>query len=357
MKKKTMKYIGSMQQLAFVRPVEYREGRAAGLKAYDIKNEDIRFTVLADKCLDVADFSYKGMNLNFLSKPGLQGRNHYDTNGKEALRSIMGGMFFTCGLENICAPCSIEGKDYPMHGRIRTTPAEQLSARADWESDEYILSVEGQMREAELFGENLVLNRKISTVYGERSILVEDHIENQSFRNEPMMLLYHCNIGYPMLDESVRIYLPTDEVKARDQVSEAHITDWGRMEPPKDNEQEYVYSHELRADRNNNTMALIVNEDKEIGICYEFNKQQLPYFMEWKSLASGDYVVGFEPSNSSVYGRMFHEKKGTVPTLEPFEKRSVYLKISILEGQAEILNYKKQIEQLGKGEEDETIRS
>lgn len=61
--------------------------------------------------------------MTFLAKPGLEGRNQYDTNGEEALRSIMGGLFFTCGLENICAPCTVEGKDYPMHGRMRTTPA------------------------------------------------------------------------------------------------------------------------------------------------------------------------------------------------------------------------------------------
>ena len=40
---------------------------------------------------------------------------------------------FTCGLENICAPYSSQGKDYPMHGRIRTTPAEHTGAWARWE--------------------------------------------------------------------------------------------------------------------------------------------------------------------------------------------------------------------------------
>lgn len=356
MKKKTMKFVGSMQQQAFIRAMQYTEGRASGLKAYDVKNDNLRFTILADKCLDVADFSYKGMNLNFLSKPGLQGRNHYDTNGEEALRSIMGGMFFTCGLDNVCAPCNSGGKEYPMHGRIRTTPAEQLSSKAEWCGDKYILSVEGQMRESELFGENLVLNRKISTIYGERSILVEDQIENESFREESIMLLYHCNIGYPMLDESARIYLPTEQIRSRDMVSDAHIAEWNQMRFPEDNEPEYVYIHELRGDKNGDTMAVIVNEDKQIGICYEFNKQQLPYFMEWKSLASGDYVVGLEPSNSSVYGRSFHERNDTMPVLKAFEKKEVWLKISILEGSVEIENYKKQVEQLGKAEEYEAIR-
>ena len=66
-----MRYAGSMQQAAYIRPVTYAEGRAGGLRAYDVKNGKMSFRVLADKCLDVGEFSYGGVNMNFLSKPGL----------------------------------------------------------------------------------------------------------------------------------------------------------------------------------------------------------------------------------------------------------------------------------------------
>lgn len=84
-------HVGSMQQAAYVRPIEYQEGRTHGLKAVEVKNGPLRFMSMADKALDVALFEYKGENLTFLSKPGLNGRNQFDTNGQEALRSIMGG--------------------------------------------------------------------------------------------------------------------------------------------------------------------------------------------------------------------------------------------------------------------------
>ena len=72
-----------------------------------------------------------------------------------------------------------------------------------------MLTVSGEMREAELFGENMVLRRKITTVFPGKSIVLEDTIENQSFRKEPMMLLYHCNVGWPLLGEDCEIVLPT----------------------------------------------------------------------------------------------------------------------------------------------------
>ena len=85
-KKELYQYVGSMQQMVYIRKVTCEEGRSTGLRMFDVKNECLQYQVMCDKCLDVAGFSYKGINMNFLSKPGLQGRNHYDTNGQEALQ-------------------------------------------------------------------------------------------------------------------------------------------------------------------------------------------------------------------------------------------------------------------------------
>lgn len=198
-KKELYQYVGSMQQMAYIRKVTCEEGRSTGLRMFDVKNECLQYQVMCDKCLDVAGLTYKGINMNFLSKPGLQGRNHYDTNGQEALRSIMGGLFFTAGMENICAPYKNEAGEYPMHGRIRTTPAEQVSSKQEWTKNGLVLKVSGTMREAELFGENMVLHRTIETTVGTKSLKVTDEVENEAFREEPLMLLYHINLGYPFL--------------------------------------------------------------------------------------------------------------------------------------------------------------
>ena len=232
-KKNLLSHVGNMQQLMYARPVTYEEGRARGMKAYEVKNGPLAFTITADKCMDIAEASFQGYNVSFLSKPGLMGRNHVDTGGAEAQRSIMGGLLFTCGLENIGGPCSLEGKEYPMHGRIRTTPAEHVGADICRTGEDYTLTLTGELREAELFGENIVLRRKITTVYGEHKICIEDRISNEGFRREPMMLLYHINAGYPLLSEKSRIILPTRKVRPRDELRppiHRITTGWSRRE-------------------------------------------------------------------------------------------------------------------------------
>lgn len=339
-----LRRVGSVQQLACIRPMTYTEGRCAGLRAYEVKNGPLEYKVLADKCLDVGELSYRGINFSFLSKPGLQGRNHYDTHGQEALRSIMGGMFFTAGLENICAPCTVDGTEYPMHGRIRTTPAEHLSAGAAWEGEDYVLRISGEMREGELFGENLVLRRSLETVLGQKSLTLTDEIENQGFRDEPLMLLYHINIGYPLLDEGTRLLAPTRSVTPRDQAASGHEDRWNLMDPPRDNEPEYVFIHDLAWDSKGNGVVCVVNDRLKLGLKIQFTGEHLPYFMEWKSTASGDYVLGLEPANSSVYGRPYHEAEGSLHRLPPFAKERNVLTFTVLEGEEELRAAQAEIE-------------
>ena len=208
-KTELLKLTGTLQQIAYVRQATVAEGRANGLRTVEVKNEDMRFLVLGDKALDIGALEYKGVNISFTSKPGLNGRNHFDTNGEEALRSIMGGLFFTCGLQNICGPCQTDGVDYPMHGRIRTTPAEHLCADSYWDGEDYILEVKGEMRESHLFGANLVLRRTVRSVMGSGKIEIIDQVENQTPEEADLMLMYHCNFGYPFLEPGTRLVLPT----------------------------------------------------------------------------------------------------------------------------------------------------
>lgn len=87
---------GHIHQVADVTPIEYREGRADKLSAWQVKNGPLSFTVMQGKGMDLSELSYKGINFSFLSKPGLQGRNQYDTNGQEAL--LCAALWAECSL-------------------------------------------------------------------------------------------------------------------------------------------------------------------------------------------------------------------------------------------------------------------
>lgn len=141
------------------------------------------------------------------------------------------------------------------------------------------------------------------------------------------MLLYHMNAGYPFLCEDSEIMIPSRKVTPRDDTSAMNAAKWDKMETPKDNEPEYVFLHDMAADRVGNTFAAIVNSKLGIGLKIEYNLKELPYFMQWKSIASGDYAVGLEPANSSVYGKPYHIRENSLHQMEPLatEKKRIVL--------------------------------
>lgn len=330
MQKSELKKVGSIQQMAYVRNMEYKEGRACGMKAFQVKSGDIQFTAAQDKCLDIVEFSYKGRTLNFLSKPGLQNRQHYDSSGFEAQRSIMGGLFFTCGTDNVGTPEVEAHHPLPMHGSLRSTPAEHVCGDAYWVGDEYHLRISGEMRQAQLFGGNVVLRRTIETVLGSNTIHIRDEFENESYEEVPFMLLYHCNAGYPLLDEGAVIDIPAVETVLRGEDTQTSLN-WREMEAPEDGKPEEVFFHQVQADENGDTYATVINKELGLGLKVHYNKNQLPNLTQWKSAASGDYALGLEPCNCRVSGQTWEKENHTLKTLKGGEKKVVELKFEVIE--------------------------
>lgn len=330
-KKELLDKMGNIGTIAGIRQIEYQDGFARGLRAYEVVNGSIRFTAYIDKCLDIGEFYYNGVPMHYHARPGvMNGSWFYD--GENAPRSIMCGMLFTCGLSNVGPLQEMPGgKTQPQHGFIRNTPAEHCGARTYWVGDDYYLELTGTMRESSLFGTNLVLRRTVRSVFGSGRIDIIDEVENQTAEEADLMLMYHCNFGYPFLRPGTRLVLPSKAVRGREEWSQEHLNCWQTMGLPTDGETEYVYLHDLAEDEQGNSFAALVSDDLHFGIRLDFDRKVQPYFMEWMSVRSGDYVIGLEPSNSSVYGRKYHEAQGTMHRIGPFAKETYRLSFTILQ--------------------------
>lgn len=327
------KKVSSLQQLAYVRRIQYQEGRAQYLQAAQVKAGPLHFTSALDKCLDITEVTYKGVNLTFLSKPGLQNRQAYDTNGQEAQRSIMGGLFFTCGTDNVGT--ADQQFVLPMHGTLRSTPAEHICTDAWWEGEDYRIRISGQMRQAALFGENILLRRSIETVMrGDGTadtITLRDEFVNEGYAAVPFMLLYHCNIGYPLLDAGCEIVIPSRRTCLRGEHVPTSLP-WNQTQEPQDNLPEQVFFHEVNPDSRGLVTVGIRNPAISLGLAITYRKEQLPRLTQWKSMASGDYVVGLEPCNCHVNGQIWERENGTLEMIEPGQKKCVDLIFQVKEG-------------------------
>ena len=272
--------INHFSQIAYIRRYTLTEGQENGLKIIEINNGKMRFLLNESKALDIMQLWHENTNISFVSKNGFLAREI------SFLRRFEGGMLYTCGLD------SVGGRDgYELHGTLHNTPAQIVRA----ECDEKRIVVEATVKDSALFGQNLVLKRKISTAVNGDSVQIEDTLVNRGYKTENYCLLYHVNVGYPMLDSGAKIVADVENVKAR--------TDWANQNKPTMYEmsddiplqEECCYFLHLRKPK-----VALVNPKLGKKFTVEYSHQTLPHFVEWKSMASGDYALGLEPCTTEL---------------------------------------------------------
>jgi hypothetical protein len=349
-RKELLRRVGHMSQLASVERYEMLDGKAKGCKGIEVRNGGgLEFKVLESKGLSISGLSYRGINMDFISKPGISAAEHFNPCSQEFPRLFHAGFLYTCGMLNVGPPCVDDGSELSQHGRLGQTPADKVCVRADWEGDEYVIGISGEIREGVVFRENLVMKRELTTRFGSKTIRIRDTVENQGFETQPLMMLYHINLGYPLLDEGSRFIAPVKTTMPRDDTSLAGMGDFRNMVAPVDHFAEQVFYHTVHADKDGKSLAGLVNERLALGVSIKYDTRTLPRLLEWKSMMSGDYTLGIEPANCVVDTRAKERERGTLKFIEPFEKVVFDLEIEILSGRDELRAFEDRVLALGSG--------
>lgn len=324
--KDLLKKTGNIEQLAYIRSVEYRGGQAEGLQAWQIRSGEMCFSVAKDKCLDITELSFQGVNLSFLSKNGLSGGS-YARELAYSNKSVMGGMLFTCGTDNV-GPGDMD-RQLPVHGSLRGTPAKHTWERSCFDEEgRYHLSVGGRMEQNGLFEGNIVLDRTIETVFGSGKITITDRFRNEGYRREAFMLLYHYNFSYPFLDTCCELELDSAHTVLRGRAEE-YGDGFRHIEEPVDGGEEKVFFHDVCAGPDGKVRLAVRNPQIGIEAALIYDKNVLPRLIQWSSMVSGDYALGLEPANCLVFGRRYEEEHGTLGFLESGEERTVCMELEI----------------------------
>lgn len=209
--------IGDLSQIAGIKQYVLDEGYAQGVSALDVKTgSGFSFTVLPSRAMDIAWMEFKGMPAGFIGKGGITHPSYFAPYGYEWLRSFYAGVLTTCGLMNSGPPEKDGIWDHNIHGRISNTPATEVSAKTYWDENELTMQISGNMRETSIFYENLVLKRQIVAKGGENKLIIKDIVENQGFEDKDFMILYHINLGFPIVDEGSVFSAPIIRTRARD---------------------------------------------------------------------------------------------------------------------------------------------
>lgn len=235
-----------------------------------------------------------------------------------------------CGLDANGPPTGDGAAHSTLHGRIANIPAHRVSVEIDNEGSGN-LAVTGVIDETTLFGPCLRLTSTVKTAAGSNRITVIDEITNLRGTNADVELLYHINQGAPLLGAGAKLVAPVTEMCPRNARAAEGLDTYDTYLGPTAGFAEQVYFFDLATDHSGRTGILLKNAAADQGLSLSWNKQQLPYFIQWKNTqaAADGYCTGLEPSTNYPNPKGFEKEKGRVISLPPGETYRIEIEIAV----------------------------
>lgn len=306
-------YIGNLSQLVLLRRVTVAEGKAKGTDLIEVRTAGgLELEIRPDTGLDIGQCLFKGKNMSWLSKNGYDSPAVISPYETEFVHTFPGGLLYTCGLRS-AGPANRDGDEWhPLHGRYHSIAAEQICSEITGNE----IRISGTVRETALFGHALEVKRLIRIPAYGSSVTVEDTVTNLTPSDEEYMMIYHCNFGYPLLSEKARLILPEERETVPRTPFAATGTDRAcEFDPPVPGEEERVFFQKMKKEY----QARLVNPELKTEMKITWSGDTLPILSQWRSMASGDYVLGLEPTNCYIMGRHDERENGTLPVLKAYE--------------------------------------
>lgn len=318
------KYIGHTNQIYGVEQMRLEGGKGDGMRMLIVRNAcGLEFSVSLDRCADIVKLSFKGVNYSYFAPCGYVSPQYYDKDGIGFLKSFSAGFITTCGLTAVGNPCVDDGEQTGLHGTVSNTPCENFG----WHIENDNIIIKAWVRDASLFGHQLVLEREYTVPVFKNEIHMTDTIRNISSRVSPIQVLYHCNMGYPLLSENAQLTIPAESVTPRNEHSASGIDNCLVVEKPQSDFEEMCFYHNFKG----NAEVTLYNPDIKKGLIMRYNADNMKYFTQWKMMGIHEYVMGLEPGNCNPDGRDIMRADGTLEFINPDETRTFNLSFEFTE--------------------------
>ncbi len=296
----------------------------------------LRYKVVIDRAMDIADAFYNQYSLAWLSHAGVTAPQPFSHRGMDWIRTFGGGLLTTCGLSHVGGPESDQFGERGLHGLISNLPAQLESVlQPDPVAGQLEMAITGKIGQSQVFGPNLELRRTIAGTLGKPIIRIKDEVVNRGNTAAPHMLLYHFNFGWPLVDEGTDIlwqgaWQSPGEKNPRSIFREGNnFRQCPAPLPAHSGAGEEVAFIAISPDTTGQCTAGLHNPQLGIGIALRFRKAQLPWLINWQHWGKGEYVTGLEPATHPPIGQTKAREQHQLIFLEPGEKRTYELELEV----------------------------
>lgn len=311
----------------------------------------LRFTVALDRGGDIVDAAFNRHSLAYLSPNGLLPPNHAFHRDAEWLRGWAGGLVTTCGPQYVGGPRQEDGVQTSLHGHYSNCPAAvEMIINPDPHRGIHDMLLSLIVRDSRMFGPVIEVRRLIRCTLGQPEIIIEDQVTNRGNARAAHHWLYHCNLGYPLLDEGARFiyrgkaeYWVLPAAPGEPIIQPASAREMNRIKrvsaplASHAGEGEHGLILQSTPDRQGTCRVGLINDRIKLGVELAYPAKALPRIANWQHLGPrGSYVSGLEPFSGSLLGKASDASPHAEQYLEPGQTRQYRLAIRVRQGVQEL---------------------
>lgn len=326
--------LGDIKQRYWIHEAAFTDGPEAGTRYVDVRIAGgLHAVILADRGMDLSQVWFGGFPLAWISGTGPVHPTH--SAGNDWLRLFHGGLMTGAGLENVGLPSSVDGLDHGLHGRLSLTPARNVHWMISREQPAAV-EVRGTMREVSVHGGDLELERTYLVGLQEPVLWIRDRLTNLGYQPAPALLLYHFNIGHPVVAPGAFVVAPEHVAVPFDDGSVAGLERHLEVVAPSPSAASEVFELMLDDSTGDRCTVGVVNPHfeptKAIAVTITYDRTQLPRLFEWRMMGEGRYLIGLEPSTCGLGGRRDVMSQEDPMMLQPGESVEFELEVRLAAG-------------------------
>ncbi|WP_053239987.1 aldose 1-epimerase family protein [Pleomorphomonas koreensis] len=236
-----------------------------------------------------------------------------------------------CGYEWSGHPTVDGDKVYTLHGRAGNTPASKVEVCIGRQAPHRIV-LRGLVKEKAFKNVDFETWTELTVVPGDSGFSLDDRLTNRADYAHPYEVIYHTNVGRPVLDEGARVVGPFLHVAPFNDAAKPDLATWDRYRGPTPDFDEMLYACELKAGADGKTEVALVNASSTLGFSVTYHVAELPAFSLWKNTDTDrqGYVTGLEPGSNYPYPLPVERAAGRLKTLEPGAEARFRLRFDLL---------------------------
>ena len=255
----------------------------------------IDLEVWPDRGLDIGPAWYRGTPLAWTS-PVPCGASLDVTRGADWLGRFRGGLVTTCGTDNVGPATARSG----LHGRHSHLPATDVRHSTSRDGDAVVCRVTGTIEDVSMFGRRVLVHRTIETRTDSPLVLLRDLVENVGWTATAVPVLYHVNLGAPLVRPGTRVRCASERTQEREPAP--WVPDPTLLPEPLDGPEEAVFEHVRPRAEDGWGRVEVGHPDDDLTAVVRWSVASLPRLYQWVWPARRGWGLGIEPSNAALSG-------------------------------------------------------